>query len=427
MEIHVVAPGETPVSIANQYGVSLSRLLSDNGLNPNSALAVGQALVIVFPSQIHIVGAGETLYNIATSYGVSVNQLLRNNFGVTLSTPLAQGREIVIAYSEQKLGTFETNSYAYPYVSSDLIRTQLPYLTYFTPFTYGITPTGGLVDLNDEELLNLANEYGNRPLMHLSSLTEQGNFSNELAHLVLTDATIQSNLIDAILQNVGTKGYVGVDVDFEFIYPEDSYDYAAFLQNLRLRLEPAGLELFSAVAPKTSDTQRGILYEGHNYALIGAAVNKVLLMTYEWGYTYGPPMAVAPLNLVRGVLEYAVTRISPDKCYMGFPTYGYDWTLPYVSGSGVAAPSISPVYATELAVRYGAEIKYDETAQSPWFNYADENGALHEVWFEDARSVRAKLALANEFSLLGIGYWNSMREFPQNWVVLNALYNIVDR
>ena len=49
---------------------------------------------------------------------------------------------------------------------------------------------------------------------------------------------------------------------------------------------------------------------------------------------------------------------------------------------------------------------------------------LHEVWFEDARSIRAKLALVTEFGFLGIGYWNLMRPFPQNWLVLNALYRI---
>ena len=110
---------------------------------------------------------------------------------------------------------------------------------------------------------------------------------------------------------------------------------------------------------------------------------------------------------------------------MGIPTYGYDWTLPYVKG-GAGAPSVSPVEAVNLARRYGADILYDETAQSPWFRYTDDDGRLHEVWFEDARSISAKLALANQSGLYGIGYWNSMRDFPQNWVILNAEYDILN-
>lgn len=60
----------------------------------------------------------------------------------------------------------------------------------------------------------------------------------------------------------------------------------------------------------------------------------------------------------------------------------------------------------------------------PWFRYVDGQGREHEVWFEDARSIRAKLALAAELELYGVGYWNLMRPFPQNWAVLNSLYEI---
>ena len=87
-----------------------------------------------------------------------------------------------------------------------------------------------------------------------------------------------------------------------------------------------------AAAPKTSDRQRGILVEGVDYAKLGENADAVFLMTYEWGYTYGPPMAVAPLDKVREVVEYALTRIPPEKIILGIPNYGYDWPLPYERG-----------------------------------------------------------------------------------------------
>ena len=91
-------------------------------------------------------------------------------------------------------------------------------------------------------------------------------------------------------------------------------------------------DLIAALAPKTSAGQKGTLYEGHDYTAIGAACDAALLMTYEWGYTYGPPMAVAPIRNVRQVVEYALTEIPPEKIWLGVPTYGYDWTLPYEKG-----------------------------------------------------------------------------------------------
>lgn len=76
--------------------------------------------------------------------------------------------------------------------------------------------------------------------------------------------------------------------------------------------------------------------KGITSSALGEQADAVLLMTYEWGYSYGPPMAVSPLQAVRSVLDYAVTEIPPEKIFMGFPNYAYDWTLPFEAGSGRA-------------------------------------------------------------------------------------------
>ena len=146
-------------------------------------------------------------------------------------------------------------------------------------------------------------------------------------------------------------------------------------------------------------------------------------MTYEWGYTYGPPMAVAPINMVRMVLEYAVTEIPPEKISMGIPNYGYDWPLPFERGA-TKAKTIGNIEAVQIAVSQGAEIKFDELAQSPYFNYKS-NGILHEVWFEDVRSLQKKFDLIKEFGLRGPGYWQIMQLFRANWLLLEDNFYIL--
>ena len=145
--------------------------------------------------------------------------------------------------------------------------------------------------------------------------------------------------------------------------------------------------------------------------------------SYEWGYSYSPPMAVAPLPNVRAVLDYAVTEIPAEKLLLGVPNYGYDWPLPYRQGE-TRAESLSNQEAIRRAIRYGAEIQFDESAQAPWYRYTGEDGTLHEVWFEDARSQAAKLRLVAEYGFLGAGYWNIMRPFRQTWLVLSSLFDI---
>ena len=178
------------------------------------------------------------------------------------------------------------------------------------------------MDLNDGALIAAAQAGGAVPLMHLSTLTEDGGFSNDLAHLVLNDLRIQEVLITNVVRVMGEKGYRGLDIDFEYVFPEDALPYAAFIRRLRERLSPLGWPVIAALAPKIAADQQGLLYQGHDYAAIGAAADRVLLMTYEWGYTYGPPMAVAPLPNVRQVVEYALTEIPAEKIYLGVPTYG---------------------------------------------------------------------------------------------------------
>lgn len=134
-------------------------------------------------------------------------------------------------------------------------------------------------------------------------------------------------------------------------------------------------------------------------------------------------MAVAPLPNVRAVLDYAVTEIPAEKIFLGVPNYGYDWLLPFIRGV-TRAQSISNQRAVELAIRYGVAIQYDETAQSPFLHYTDEGGAVHEVWFEDARSMSAKLRLITQYGFQGAGFWNLMRPFSQTWLTLSSLYDI---
>ena len=423
MVIHVVRPGESVYTIALEHGVPMSRVIADNGLEDAGHLAVGQALVIRFPVLTHTVRPGESPASVAGLYGISLRQLYRNNPELGGGALLYPGQTLVITYRETPGDILSVNGYAYPYIDPALLRAVVPYLTYLTPFTYGITREGDLVELEDRGLLAAAEAGGAAALMHLSTLTEEGGFSNDLARLVLNDMAVQDRLVEHLIATILAKGYAGLDVDFEYLPPEDAANYAAFLRRLTGLLNPLGRTVSAALAPKTSPDQPGLLYQGHNYRAIGAAVNEVLLMTYEWGYTYGPPMAVAPLPNVRQVVEYALTEIPAEKIWLGVPLYGYDWTLPFVQGESRAV-SLSSQQAVTLAVRYGAEIFYDENAQSPWFRYTDNSGAVHEVWFEDARSIRAKLALIPRYSLLGVGYWNLMRPFPQNWRVLSSLYHI---
>ena len=288
MTIHVVRSGETLNAIAAQYGVNPAQLGAANDVLAGGALAVGQTLVVRFPRQVHAVRPGETLSSIAAAYGTDTRALWQNNWSLSGGDALTAGQLLTISYFDEKIGAAAFNGYAYPFIDPRLLEAQLPYLTYMAPFTYGINAQGGLLPLDDGAMLSSARTHGTRPVMHLSTLTESGGFDTERGAMVLTDYAVQERLISEIFETIQDRGYVGLDVDFEYLPGYLAAAYAAFLDRLHRMLRARGLFLWAALAPKTSSAQQGLLYEAHDYAAVSAAVDGVLLMTYEWGYTYKP-------------------------------------------------------------------------------------------------------------------------------------------
>ncbi len=376
--------------------------------------------------EIYVVKKGDTVDSIAESYGISVSSVIFNN---QLSYPyaLAVGQALLLSAGTSFSPTYSAyvNGYAYPFIERNVLNETLSYLTTLSVFSYGFTTEGEIVppELDDTFMIRSAWEKGVRPILTLTPFGPDGKFNNYLITTMVNNEAIKSNLLSNLLEMIQEKGFGGVDIDFEFILPKDRIPFAEFVADTRNYLAPYGYQVSVALAPKTSDSQAGLLYEGKDYGLLGAAADSVLLMTYEWGYTYGPPMAVAPINKVREVVEYAITRIDPAKIDLGIPNYGYDWTLPYIRGSS-AATTISNLEAVQIAIAHDAEILFDEIAMSPYFQY-EQDGQLHEVWFEDVRSYQEKFSLLPAYSLRGMGYWQIMRLFRPNWLLLEDTFQII--
>ena len=183
--------------------------------------------------------------------------------------------------------------------------------------------------------------------MNITNLTPDGMFSPELAHIILSDPAIQEKLAANVMEVIRARSYQGLDVDFESIYAEDAQSYVSFISRLRELSAPMGIPVLVAVAPKSYANQPGLLYEGMDYAGLGRAADLIFLMTYEWGYSYGPPMAISPIRSMRTVIEYALKEIPAEKLLLGIPNYGYDWQIPYSQSR--KAVSISNQYAVSLA------------------------------------------------------------------------------
>ena len=418
MKIHVVRTGETLWRISNLYKIGIQEIANANNLDNPNVLVVGQALVIPTPDEIHVIRAGETLWTIARRYNVSLRELISENQienpdlvypGTTLRIPKP---------------SIEVNGYLTPTgpMGEAILRGTGDDLTYVSIFSYAVRADGSLSTKNDTSVLQVAKEQRVVPLMSITNFAG-GLFSKELAHAVLSDTEVQEKLLTNIVNIMREKDFGGLNIDFEYIPQTDRELYNSFLRKAADRMRANGYSISTALAPKYSAGQAGLLYEAHDYPVHGQVADFVVIMTYEWGWSGGAPWAIAPINEVRKVLDYAVTVIPRNKIMMGIPLYAYDWNLPYVKGTTIAE-IFTPDDAVRRAASVGTEIQYNELYKSPFYRYRDASGTEHEVWFEDVRSYKAKYDTIREYGLRGASYWELNLESTQNWPALLSDFRV---
>jgi spore germination protein len=192
MIIHVVEPGETILSIADYYGVSAEKLKIYNNFTEEDTLVIGEALIILIPEITYTVKEGDTLAQIADAFGTTVIELLRYNPELSDRQSIYAGDEIVISFRGEKEHTIATNGYAYPFIDTKTLQMTLPYLTYLTVYSYTVSASGDLNNLEDEDIIKFAKAYGTEPIMMI--IPAAPNNSNEdameVVDSIISDITI---------------------------------------------------------------------------------------------------------------------------------------------------------------------------------------------------------------------------------------------
>ena len=239
--------------------------------------------------EIYVVKEGDTVDSIADSYGISASSIIFNN-QLIYPYALAIGQALLLSAGTSSIPSYPAyiNGYAYPFIRQDVLDDTLPFLTTLSVFSYGFTTEGELVPpaIDDNFMIRSAQAANVRPFLTLTPFGPDGNFNNHLITTLVNNEEVISTLLDNLLSTLSEKGFQGVDIDFEYILAEDRIPFANFVADTRNFLAPYGYHVSVALVPKTSDNQQGLLYAGKDYRLLGEAADSVLLMTYEWGYTY---------------------------------------------------------------------------------------------------------------------------------------------
>ncbi|HEX3078521.1 MAG TPA: glycosyl hydrolase family 18 protein, partial [Lachnospiraceae bacterium] len=311
-----------------------------------------------------------------------------------------------------------------PYINRSTLLKTLPYLTYLSVLNYTATKEGSIkVYYDDTEIIQLAKAYRVVPLMLLTTLTIQGEANIRTDFDLLLNEEFQNRQLDNILNILETKGYMGINISLQYLSVSNIKLYESYITKVTNRLNAEGYQVFVTINPNISDVNSQIAFEKIDYTLINEIAQNIIFMSYEWAYNPNPPSPISSVKNMESFLSYVLQYIPSQKIIIGIATIGYDWELPYVTGISNIRP-ISYDRFVNYASNYGATIKFDETSQTPYFTFRDDENIDHSVWFIDARSIYATLQLVSKYNLNGISIWNITIYNPQLWLIINSQYEI---
>lgn len=426
MDIYIVGPEDDINSIADKYGVSVSRLIQENGLENPYNLVEGQALVITYPNQTHIVEDGESLSDIAGKYNVTIMQLLRNNSFLSDREHIFPGELLVISHNTTRRTAVA--GYAYSFININILKRTLPYLTFLYVVNYQIVDKGEIVTYyDDSDIINMSISYATLPIMGISALSLRGEIEIEVLYSLLLSENYQDILINNMLNILQTSGYYGVNLFVDALNEINQNIYFALIEKISYSLRDRGYLFFITVNPSSEFINGNIPFQNINYSNINQLLYGGIFIRQLWGSYQGPPIPVTSVRWLKDFLNFIVPMVDPKRLYAEIPLLAYDWELPY-SARNTPASCMTLDSAISLASDVGAVIQFDEDSQTIYFQYEKEdllNMVDHIVWSIDARAFNAILQLVTDENLAGAAIWNVMAFNQQLWSVLVAQFDVI--
>ena len=164
--------------------------------------------------QIVEVKAGDTLYALARRYATTVEALAFDN-QIADPARLTPGQTLVVpGGGSNPRRCAEVNAYAYPNIAPEVLQEALPFLTALCPFSWRFDAQGTLIPLADERLVEAAYAADTAPMLTLTNIGENGGFSSELGHVLLTDGAVQDAVLAGVVERIRERDYYGLNLNF---------------------------------------------------------------------------------------------------------------------------------------------------------------------------------------------------------------------
>ncbi|WP_267151708.1 glycosyl hydrolase family 18 protein [Tumebacillus lacus] len=403
MYVHVVKRGENLLQIGRGVGVSAEELIGINGITDED-LVPGLSLLVPtkVPTALHTytVRASETLRGVANRHRVPERMVIDANLPLPVDG-LPVGRVLTLPVPMNKRGAIEVNMRLEVQGEPEEVDTVEEAGACLSSVSLCAAVVEGDGELREPffERGRLGEAIKGADLGRLLLIAPS---DPQAAERVVAHGPTRRAFFAELRPLIGHDGYRGVHLEFTALPPKLRFLFTGFVRELHTRLRQWRGELYVSVPPMTESDEDHPRTGAYDLEMIGQYADRVVWNADEaYGRWDSPPTSLAPLHLIRRTLTFAQGRVAAGKLLLGLPFYGYDWEVPYEPDLSPSLVLQVPPVPEEVTERPGL-IHWDDRALSPMFQYRDETGKKREVWYEDVRSLAAKLHLVREYGLAGI-------------------------
>jgi cellulose synthase/poly-beta-1,6-N-acetylglucosamine synthase-like glycosyltransferase/peptidoglycan/xylan/chitin deacetylase (PgdA/CDA1 family) len=254
--------------------------------------------------------------------------------------------------------------------------------------------------------LNLIRQ--SRPQLSIIPIVQ--NLDNEkwesgLLAKMVADEPSRQNLISALSAFVEQNKFAGICIDFEEALPESQPNLLKFMQELHAAFQPRGWLVVQSVPFDD---------EAWKYKDYAAATDYLVLMAYDEHYASKESGSIASQGWYESLLSKRMNELNPAKTIIALGNYGYNWQ------EGETAREVSFQEAVIDAHDSEAQIEFDPQTRNPHYEYDEDDGSHHVVWFLDGVTAFNQMRAASGYHPAGFALWRLGSEDPSLWSVFGS-------
>lgn len=249
-------------------------------------------------------------------------------------------------------------------------------------------------------------------------LTLPDGTTTDPCSVIMNSPDMRAETIEQIIAELQRENrYTGITIDFEEMRGTLlKNNFNLFLQELQSKTFALGSPVYVCVSPVTSD---GIYYDGYDYRTIGEYADKVILMAHDYaaksltvaemnaGYTQTPLTPIYEIYTALKAITDATTGVQDkSKVALAISFNSIQWKLQNNKVIQAAAFLPDPALLYNRMLDPTSVMNYSVKYQNPYITYYNSTDNTDNIgWYEDIRSVDAKMDLARMFGVTGISFW----------------------